>query len=357
MRFFWSENATRPILCNGNPIQCTRVGYSLGGQWKGYYCTTDAAEINALVEACVKIRSLREITAEEFRSLTKIEPNDGWKIEEIMPEPFAVENLVPSILPERCFRDGRIIHCVERHKQKDPDARRRVATAVESWIRIYMTGEVVPCHLWRYPRSAQGLGDKRDLPYLKDVLEAGLNKSNSDADIIMFSNDDTVLHPDIATAIYGYLEKIPAVCSGRMNYNLGEIPNWKVNEKGSWGGDIGRDVFAFRKAWLKKNWDEIPDFLLGELEWDLVLSAMIRKKVGRENMSTQDWKPLPNGKGIPARERRNQKCELPPGYVWHEDHDKEWRNMDLFYSPAKRHNIHLMQRWYRENNLEHLITV
>lgn len=343
-------------MCNGSQLSFTHARHLPSGHWSGYRITVDPKEIKSLLDACAKSKTIREITSEEFQALTNIPQEATWKVSDFMPEPLAVENLVPTVLPEKCFRPNRIIHCVERHKQKDDEALRRVRFARDSWVRIYMTGEVVPCHVWKYKRSALEIGDKRDLPYLKDVLEEGINRSTHGDDIILLTNDDTVLHPDLATIIFEYIEKVPVVCSGRLNYKFGALPTWKMNPNGAWGGDIGRDLFAFRKKWLKANWQEIPDFILGELEWDLVLSGMIRKRVGRETMDTPNWRPTKDG-GIRAREIRNPKCELPPGYVWHEDHEKPWRDMGLFYSPAKRHNVELMQQWYQKNNLHHLITV
>ena len=346
MRFFWSDNATRPIACgNGEIIYFQRLEQR-SGLWKGYHCTTDPIEIEAILTAAREMNGLlREISPEEFQERTKIE-QETWKVEDYMPEPAVVENLVPERLPEKCFRTGRIIHCVERHKQKDDEALRRVQFAQESWTRLYMTGEVVPCHVWKYKRSAKELGDTRDLPFLKDVLAEGLNISRSDDDIILITNDDTVLHPDVAQAIYDFMEEVPAVCSGRTNYTYGTKPDFIVKKDADqWSNDIGRDLFAFRKEWLKKQWNAIPDFLLGEIEWDLVLSALIRLKVAKKKTTLAD------------RIYRTIRCELPVGYVWHEDHVKGWTNMDLFYAPAKRHNIGLMQEWYRANKLEHLIQV
>lgn len=257
-----------------------------------------------------------------------------------------VENLIPSVLPQKPSNSNRIIHCVERHRQKSDDAMRRVLFAQNSWIDLYMTGAVTPCHVWNwnYKRSALQIGDKRDLPYLKDILSKGLTRSSNGKDVVLLTNDDTVLHPDIASVILKYLKDVPVVSSGRLNYKTGTTPSWKIDETKGWNGDIGRDLFAFRKEWLMKHWQEIPDFILGELEWDLVLSAMIRSQSG-ENIT------------LKTRDTRNPKCEIPAGYVWHEDHRRHWDDASLAQSPAKRHNIRLMQEWYSKNKFNHLITV
>lgn len=71
---FWSENATRPISCNGSVLNFTLVKQA-GGHWSGYYATTDSDEMRLLLKECAHSKTLREITVSEFQSLTNA-PND-----------------------------------------------------------------------------------------------------------------------------------------------------------------------------------------------------------------------------------------------------------------------------------------
>ena len=263
-------------------------------------------------------------------------PDIGWKSSPIYLD-------LPNSEIEVPLRKNRIIHCVERHEQKNADAERRVAYALESWKTLYRTGEVVPCHVSNFQRTARNIGDKRDLPYLKDVLAAGLAMSKNDDDIIMLTNDDTVIHPDIAMELFNM--RTPAICSGRSHFENGGIPNLTstaIKPNCQWGGDIGRDLFAFKKSFLVKSYDEIPDFLLGESEWDLVNAAWIKKTLFGE-LTT-----------VNSREKRDPRFELPAGYVWHEDHAKAWK-IARPDSPAKLHNRRLMIQFYEANGMDNLI--
>lgn len=341
-RFFWSENASLPVAFAGTIIRFKLLKKQIDGRWSGYYVADTHEEAAALQASSLKPGSqVTEITASELNDKTG-QQHTTWTVEE-----FSVEIQSPSSsgTTQPCKREARIIHCVERHKKSDPEIKRRVDFAVQSWITLYETGEVIPCHVWNLSRSSLALGDKRDLPYLKDVLAAGIVKSRNSEDIIMFTNDDNILSPDLGTALFEFMEKVPACCSGRTNYKYGSVPHFTPSKNVSWGNDIGRDMFAFRKSWLVANFDEIPDFLLGELEWDLVLSTLIRIKTTKRKPTILD------------RLKRWAECELTPGYVWHEQHQQAWKNLALLESPAKRHNINLMVQWCRARKLERLITI
>lgn len=237
-----------------------------------------------------------------------------------------------------------IWHVVQRYAQRDANGERRVSFAFDTWSRLYRP-DFRPVHVWEFPRDSRDIGDNRALPYLKDVLDVALRQAGPD-DAIMFTNDDTVMHPDVIPAIRERLGKQPTFCSFRVNYFKGQTPNLKspVATSGRPSGpaiddDIGRDLFVFTVAWLRQYWDSIPDFILGELEWDLILALMIRKHYG-----------LPaSGKTIG---KLQPACELPKGYVWHERHDRAWIKAD-FYAPAKQHNWRLSAEWCKANNVEY----
>lgn len=239
---------------------------------------------------------------------------------------------------------GRFIHVLERHRQPDADSERRILNAFWSWTDLYKQG-VVPCHVWEYPRSSRSMGDPRGLPYLKDVLAEGLKLATAPDDILLLTNDDTVLHRKIIPALTSMLRSVDCCASFRINFEQDNMPETStpVAKVRQWGENcLGRDLFAFRAEWLKLNWQSIPDFLLGEQEFDLVITTMIRMAAGvrttKENFAVQQ-----------------PKCEIDRGYVMHEIHERNWKNERFAQSPAKIHNNRLYIEFCADNGFETLI--
>jgi hypothetical protein len=283
----------------------------------------------------------------------------AWKMQREIGKAGAVNEAighVPAVAGAgKSASDYRFFHVCERHQQRNVADDIRVATAVRSWIGLYKTGRVIPRHLWEhdYPRSASQLGDKRDLPYFKDVITEGLTGAR-DNDVILWTNDDTVLHPRVITALEEKLARVPCVSSFRVNFNkisdedLKEPPHtlWQRGEKNADGTlrlDLGRDLFAWRKSWLVEHWLEIPDFLLGELEFDVAMAVMIRKEAGIFTDKRNVLQIMPS-------------CELERGFVIHKLHERQWTSKEAKDSAAKIHNKRAAIQWYAENSFPSLIS-
>lgn len=233
----------------------------------------------------------------------------------------------------------RIFHACERHWQADEQSEQRIGRALHSWVRL---PGVHMAHLWKYPRTSAAVGDARNLPYLKDILAAAMARADN-SDIIMLTNDDTILHPAIVPLLKTRIVNTP-LSSFRLNFKTGNaIPIDKpVADYGSKSKDLGRDLFAFTKRWLTEHWENIPDFLLGELEWDLVLAILIRQFHGVESTTANlNYVQLA--------------CELPLGYVWHEIHARKWNSSATETSPAKSWNRQLAMRWCELNGVDYPI--
>lgn len=239
-----------------------------------------------------------------------------------------------------------IWHVMERHKSDNEDAERRTLQAQVSWLDLYKGHELKPCHVWRYPRSSKQMNDPRALPFLKDVLAEGLTQCRKDTDIVLLTNDDTILHAQCPEAVLKLLATTDAIGSFRVNFNEGRVPpltTVPVDICSTGKFDLGRDLFAFRASWLKTNWHLIPDFLLGEMEWDLVLSVLIRKLAGLVTTKVNISDVLP-------------KVELPRGYVLHEMHVRSWVSDEFKQSPSKAWNQRLCLEWYSDNSFHCLIS-
>lgn len=220
-------------------------------------------------------------------------------------------------------RVGRYHHLVSRRREiSDESSRRRVGVAVQSWQALYDRG-VEPVHVYDVPRDARQVGCRRALPFFKDVLAAGLASSGGENDVIIFTNDDTVLHPAVLPVLSLQLQRAPFCCSFRNEFKAGEIP--VLGSIKSWG----RDLFAFKADWLKANLDCFPDYLLGTGDWDYFLSIYFRVQLGIT--PRKDW-----AVDIDPR------VEIPRGYVFHEAHTPEWAD---FNCPALHYNRWQTAKW------------
>lgn len=260
-----------------------------------------------------------------------------WKIQDYMATVPLIR--VPKQAHWKTTRQNRIIHAVQRWRPKDPEIDRRIHEAGLSWINLYMTGEVLPCHVWHpFQRDSTTIGDERQLPFLKDVLNDGLQLCHTGDDIVLLTNDDSVLHPDLANELFTRLADQPCLCTGRLNFT--DKPDFSNRTFCNHSHDIGRDAFAFRADWLRKNFDKIPDLILGEVHFDLLLASMIRKAHGVKL-------------SIAARHDITPKCELLLGWVQHRKHSARWITDKK--PPAQVHNHKVSAEWYRANKQDHMI--
>lgn len=238
----------------------------------------------------------------------------------------------------------RILHAVERHEIKDEKEKERHAKAEASWAVLYRKGRAAPCHYSRYARDAREIGDNRQLPFLKDVLLAARSKARK-KDVIMFTNDDVILHPRLPEMVIRHIKLYDACSSHRCEFHYAPMPSLDCSPDvfaSRAEFHMGRDLFAFSRDWLERNWDDIPDFILGASDWDLCLAAMIRYKKGYDT-TRQNYLEV-----IPC-------CELPLGYVIHEGHPAHWaRPENIDTAPSQIHNRRLFREWSHKRllNLE-----
>lgn len=250
---------------------------------------------------------------------------------------------VPFLLKTR---RGKLIHVVEKHytQEREREEYRRQTNALNSWIELYKTGKVIPCHVWDPPRTSESVGDFRKLPFLKDLLVEGLTMAR-DTDWLMLTNDDTILHPKLPELIASLPAGIEAVSSFRIEFDKGSPISTDMEPSylaKLYDRDLGRDLFAFSAQWLQENWFAIPDFFLGEAEWDLVLTLLIRDTLGIFTDESNILQPIPE-------------VEMPMGYVLHERHMRRWQGMAIT-NPAKMHNKNLAKAWCKERGYGYPIT-
>lgn len=233
-----------------------------------------------------------------------------------------------------------IYHVVEQHGA----AGDRVKRARNSWDRIYSKG-VKPWHRSAFLFTSGAMGDSRRLPLLTEILH--MESPLAATDIIMLTNDDTVLHPELPALLEKKLARQGAVSSFRLNVTnaVSSILTAKpASLAKAYYCDYGRDLFAFTGAWLEEHRASLPMMFLGEFEWDIVMAVLIRDSLGMTPKATKElwWK---------------SEAELPLGYVFHERHPTLWKTAAFAKNPAKEWNRVIARAWYRDHNLEHLCTV
>lgn len=236
-------------------------------------------------------------------------------------------------LASTTFKNGRILHCVSRRDFKDD----RIIRATEAWSKAYSEHAAIPVHVWSMKRNAKDvMGDKRDLPFLRDVLEVAMSQA-SDDDIIMLTNDDVVFTKDTLEHLRLKLRFADMVTASRIDVKS-KMPTWPGSDT-QWIGrrHCGRDLVAWNASWLKSNFALIPDFALGASEWDITLLAIGRRQFGipssLSNLSTMF-----------------SECELSPGLLFHEEHQSIWNTPEVYNkAPSQVHNQTLCEEWFRAN--------
>lgn len=242
-----------------------------------------------------------------------------------------------------------IWHVFEQHRVSEQSERDRREIVWQSWNNLYSQGTVKPVPLsMPYLRDSRKIGGKRSLPYVKDVLENGLTCAR-DNDVIMFTNDDIILHRRLPELVFDALERWPAVSSHRAEYGAIIGAHLVKDDPAVFKSAVphpGRDVFAFRAGWLRTHLHEIPDYLVGAPCWDTAMAAYIR-----------------HAAGFPGINRtKNSQCidaELPFGFCAHIMHHAAW-TINKMSDKCNAHNAALataqLKRLY-PTSTEDLMTI
>lgn len=213
-----------------------------------------------------------------------------------------------------------ILHAVDVRPK--PDERRQRAEA--SWTDFKRISAFTP------KRTAKDIGDSRPLPYWKDLIETAMQEANP-GDIICWTNDDNVLHPQLADAIRRHVAIWGVCLSHRREFKHG-IPSLTDSphdwvEKSEW--HMGYDLAAFSVDWLNEWFADLPDIIIGAEQGDLYVAAMVFRTKGFL------WRP--------NVQERTPCLELPPGLVAHEHHLSLWATQPN--SPANQYNRRIFREW------------
>jgi len=170
----------------------------------------------------------------------------------------------------------KFFHVYTQYEPKEKEAKRRIAFAKASWdSHLYSNGQVypVPYAEGRGRTSRKEIGDVRDLPFIRDMLDAAAEFALED-DVIFLSNDDTVF-------VEGFVERMLAEINQGANSfyawrrNFFHKLKWPMKDIRQGFEDGGVDLIAFKKeTWLKYR-TVLPDFICGAECWDFAARVLI----------------------------------------------------------------------------------
>lgn len=297
--------------------------------------TTDTASVHlAQASHCPYIALLSDLDQDGWKATALLrKPVLGIPYNKVMGSLEAIWEAVVQAI-SKTFVNRKIWHCVSRRETHEP----RVDAAIAAWQPQYKAGLMEPCHVWDrdVKRTAKNiLGDTRALPFLRDVLQAGLDKAG-DEDMIVFTNDDCVITERALKNLQLKLRFTEIVTASRIDLRGGVIPTDTSGDM-PWQGSrhLGRELAAFRAGWLRKNLWAIPDMVLGSSEWDLVVAVLARKMCGIKSTNTNIGLMFPQ-------------CELPAGSVFHQRHVGYWSLPEVYSkAPSQRHNSMLAEELFR----------
>lgn len=237
---------------------------------------------------------------------------------------------IPPQVPLRRPPNRKIFHATTFYK--NPNARQQFARA--SWKALK---DVIPCYLKKCTRYMQHNGSENKIAFFKDVIAEALRKAK-DSDIILFTNDDIICHPDLSRQLRYYCSIWGCTAIRRCELNekaiLGNSPGeWAELARTSGIPHYGRDSFAFTKTWWKEHGKDFPDFAIGGAEWDTCLAVLMRKSVGYTSI-------------VSSLQSLYWPAEMPLGWTAHYAHKSMWFAFGNFWhSPVNIHNRHIFRKW------------
>lgn len=243
---------------------------------------------------------------------------DNWSPAEVIA---AARSTVPPA--------QRLAHVYPTWKMSEGDAA-RFEWVNPTWQTMYREGDwqCVPCFYseHRGVRTSAILGDERPVPFLKDLIEHGLNALEIEAgvcedDAVILTNTDVGITPGTTEKMRRLLSSKGAFYAYRFDWHNGvpAAPTYIENQtRGSWDGGI--DMVGVSRRWWRTHREHLLDMVIGNSWWDLAYRDQF-KQFGAGELY---------------------------GCVWHHTHPSYWQaNLG---NPGNVHNTALYTQWQRHND-------
>ena len=231
----------------------------------------------------------------------------------------------PTFLPTKASKIIHVVNLLSPHLLKNKDLARRVALTLESIekaandkvILLGCTSQPIRRHGWQIKHLSRDakteLNNKIDAAYLKDMLQAAGDLAKK-GDIIMYSNLDCPVHPDIYKNLLDSEHSITEFI--RRDVQLAGTAEYEdIFKQPFTNYTIGVDAIALKQEVLTRALEIIPDFVIGEPHWDTAVSGILNQ-LQKVEQNTQD--------------------------LYHIDHPQQWDDNNL--SVGGKHN----KKLYRE---------
>ncbi len=189
---------------------------------------------------------------------------------------------------------SRIIQIFSQWLRPKAGDRRRHSDAVASWHHAHRTAgdwvlvpvDEVDC------RNAKSIGDKKPIPFLRSIIDVGLEQSHAQpSDTLFFINDDVHMAEDIGNDIATH----PLSYASRRDFMA--VPRRCTKASLSKGQNHpGLDAFSCPVALWPKIRREMPDMFIARSRFDLVLRSVLKRNGAVEIYNAlghvlhpQDW--------------------------------------------------------------------
>ena len=165
-------------------------------------------------------------------------------------------------------------HIVHTYEPFNPNLKRRLDFARRTWNQFSNNWKLRLHQLKPTDRTSQSIGDRRQLPFIQDVIGQFLPEIPHDG-IIVFTNTDSCLAPETENFLIKRFSNSQCCWCHRVDYSHVDriIGMQELSKRSQYPGG---DFFAFRKKWWNKI--KFPDMILGCHAWDGLLFAIMGNK-------------------------------------------------------------------------------
>jgi hypothetical protein len=198
---------------------------------------------------------------------------------------------------EACLQQHskRFIHVYSEYQGSEEDERRK-AIAKKSWEQAYASGRWIACPVPDSSLKKMFKDGTRQLPFVHDVLNAGLEVASRN-DVIVYTNSDICFSPTISSKLQRFFHSHNGGYSYRRDFD--RLDGLKTESEIAHGAPYsGTDLFAVKAEWWRGKKDWFPDFILGAEAWDWCMRVYIDSQHG-------------------------EACNIGD-VIYHERHESEW---------------------------------
>lgn len=123
-------------------------------------------------------------------------------------------------------------------------------------------------------RRASEIGEPKDKPFLRDLLDQAYELATSPSDWLLIGNVDCSLAPDFYEDLAG--RRGTAVEYQRQDVYGEPTTLAELYSRPNRIYDVGMDAYALRASWYGEVRPHFPDFILGDPHWDTALTGILR---------------------------------------------------------------------------------